>query len=72
MSIDNINNFVKKSSIHIANINRALKNTKSDVMADFIQVKNNDIVISTNKITNLLDFQTIKNYIKNTCSIKAD
>ena len=72
MSIDNINNFVKESSIHIANINRALKNTKSDVMADFIQVKNNDIVISTNKITNLLDFQTIKNYIKNTCSIKAD
>ncbi len=39
MSIDNINNFVKESSIHIANINRALKNTKSDVMADFIQVK---------------------------------
>ena len=36
MSLDNVNNFVKKSSIHVANINRALKNIKLDVMADFI------------------------------------
>ena len=36
MSLDNTNNFVKKSIIHITNINRALKNIKLDVMADFI------------------------------------
>jgi len=54
MSLDNANNFVKESSIHIANINRALKNIKSDVMADFIWVENNSIVISTNKVANLL------------------
>ena len=36
MSLDNANNFVKESSIHVANINRALKNIKLDVMADFI------------------------------------
>jgi len=55
ISLDNANNFVKKSNIHVANINRALKNIKSDVMADFIWVENNSIIISTNKVTNLLD-----------------
>ena len=59
MSLDNANSFVKESSVHIANINRALKNIwlkniKSDVMADFIQVENNGIIISTNKIANPL------------------
>jgi len=72
MIIDNTNNFVKESSIYVTNINRTLKNIKSDVMADFICVENNGIVISTNKVTNLLDLQTIKNYIKSACSIKAD
>jgi len=69
MSLDNTNNFVKEFSIHITNINKALKNIRSDIMADFIQVENNDIVISTNKVTNPLDLQTIKNYIKSACSI---
>ena len=55
ISLDNANNFVKKSNIYVANINRALKNIKSDVMADFIWVENNSIIISTNKVTNLLD-----------------
>ena len=72
MSLDNANKFVKESSIHIANINRALKNIKLDVMVDFIWVENNGIIITTNKVANLLDLQTIKNYVKSTCSIKAD
>jgi len=72
MSLDNTNNFVKKSSIHVTNINKALKNIRSDIMADFIQVENNGIVISTNKVTNPLDLQTIKNYIKSACSIEVD
>ena len=72
MSLDNANKFIKKSSIHIANINRALKNIKLDVIVDFIWVENNGIVITTNKVANLLDLQTIKNYVKSTCSIKAD
>ena len=39
MSIDNTNKFVKESCIYITNINRTLKNIKSDVMADFIHVE---------------------------------
>ena len=35
MSNDNKMKFMEKSSVHITNINRALKNIKSKVMADF-------------------------------------
>ena len=72
MCLENANNFVKKSSVYVANINRAFKNIKSDVIADFIWVENKSIVISTNKVTNPLDLQTIENYVKSTCSIEAD
>jgi len=36
MSIDNKTKFMKDSSMHIANINRVLKNIKSKAMADFV------------------------------------
>ena len=72
MSIDNANNFVKESNIHVANINRLLKNIKLDIMADFIHIENTGMVISTNKVANPLDLQTIKKYIKNTCCIEVE
>ena len=62
MSIDNTNKFVKESCIYITNINRTLKNIKSDVMADFIHIENKGVVISINKIVSLLDLQSIKKY----------
>ena len=38
ISISNNNNmkFIKNSSIHVANINRALRNVKFEVLVDFI------------------------------------
>jgi len=72
MSIDNTNKFIKESSIYIANINRTLKNIKSDVMTDFIRVENKGVVISTNKVASSLDLQSIKKYIKNIHYIEAD
>ena len=36
MSNDNISSFMKNSSAHVANINRALRNTKTDVLVDYI------------------------------------
>ena len=72
MSIDNANKFVKESSIHITNINRTLKNIKSDVIADFIHVKNKGVVISINKIASPLDLQSIEKYIKSTHCIEVD
>ena len=36
MNSDNIMRFIKKSSFYITNLNRSLKNIKSDVLVDFI------------------------------------
>ena len=62
---------MKESSAHVANINRALKNIKSEVMADFICSDNRDVIITTNKIASILDLQTIERYIKNVNNIKS-
>ena len=52
--------FMKESSPHIANINKALKNIKSKVVANFTQLENSGIVITTNKVAVSLDLQTIE------------
>jgi len=52
--------FMKESSAHIANINKALKNIKSEVVANFAQLENSGIVITTNKVAVSLDLQTIE------------
>ena len=65
ISNDNKAKFIVSSSKHITNFNRALKNTKSEVMVDFAHIDQNSIVIVTNKITSSLDLQTIEKYIKN-------
>ena len=48
INTENRTSFIKESSIYIANINRALKNIKSEIMADFIQLDKRDIIITTN------------------------
>jgi len=51
---------MKTFSNHITNINRALKNIKSKIMADFIYTDQTGITIITNKVTSQLDLQTIR------------
>ena len=53
-------------------MNRALKNIKSEVMVDFMQVETSSIVIVTNKVTSSLDLQTIENYVKNANHINTN
>ena len=53
------------SNKHISNINRTLKEIKSDIMADFIWADNRGLIITTNKVTATSDLNTIENYIKN-------
>ena len=36
MSRENINSFMKSSSLHVANLNRLLHNAKSEVLTDYI------------------------------------
>jgi len=59
ISNNNNNSFIKSSTFHIANINRLLRNAKSDVAVDFIRSDPISIVIVTNKITSLSDLQII-------------
>ena len=59
-------------SIHVANINKSLKNIKSDIMADYVQSELLGISIVTNKVALLSDLQVIENYVKNVKNINLE
>ena len=63
---------INSAHIHIANVNKCLKNSKSDIIADFIQSTNNGIIITTNKLANDLNLSTIEKYLKNIQNIDPD
>ena len=50
---------------HIANVNKCLKISKSDIVVDFIHITNNGIIITTIKPANDLNLSTIEKYLKN-------
>ena len=58
MSLDNMNKIMILSNKYVTNINRALKDIKLEVMADFICTNNKDF--STNKVVSNLDLNIIK------------
>ena len=60
------------SSTYITNINRSLKNIKSDVIADYIWLELIGITIVTNKVVSPSDLQAIENYIKNVENINLE
>ena len=62
--------FIKNSSLYIANINHTFKTIKSNTIANFIHVDSKGIVITTNSISSESDLQEIKKYVKN--SLFAD
>ena len=63
---------VNSAHIHISNINNCLKNSKSDIIADFIQININGIIITTNKPAKNLNLSTIEKYLKNIKNINPD
>ena len=66
MSSTNSDRFIALLSKHITNINRTLKNIKSEVVVDFIYKDYRGLVIiTTNKVIANSDLNTIENYIKN-------
>ena len=71
MSSDNNSTFIKNLSLHIANINRNLKNAKSEVLVDYIWSNLLDITIITNKISQQSDLQIIDQYVKNSNNINT-
>lgn len=65
ISSHNANSIMSKSNTYIVNINRLLKDVKSDVLANFIHVDDKGMVITTNKVVVTLDLNIIEKYIKN-------
>jgi len=69
MSSENNLKFMKNSSLYVANINKLLRNAKSEVLVDFIWSDFLEIMVVTNKVAVQSDLQIIKQYIKNTDDI---
>ena len=69
MSSENNMKFMKSSFIHITNMNRSLKNAKSEVLMDFIWSNPLEIMVVTSKVSLQSDLQIIKQYVKNADNI---
>ena len=72
MTKTNAELIVNSAYIHISNINKCLKNSKSDTFADFIRFNVNGIIITTNKPASNLDLSTIEKYLKNVQNVNPD
>jgi len=55
ISNDNKVKFIESSSSYIVNLNRALKNIKLNIIADFVHINQANITIVTNKVMLFLD-----------------
>jgi len=72
MAKSNTKLIVNSVNLHIANINKCLKDTKSDIIADFICITNKGVIITINKLANTSNLSTIEKYIKNISNINSD
>ena len=69
ISNDNISSFIKNSSAHVTNLNRLLRNAKTEVTVDFIRSDPIGLVIVTNKVAVQSDLQIINQYVKKSDNI---
>ena len=65
MNSNNTAKFMKDSLLHIANINRSLRNMKSEVLVDFIWSDQPGVTVVTCKVASQSDLYIIENYVKN-------
>jgi len=65
MGKDNISKFIASFSSYIANINKALRNIKLDIMTDYVQLEPIGVTIVTNKVALLSNLQIIENFVRN-------
>jgi len=72
MSTNNAERVIVQSNTHMSNINRLLKDIKSEIYADFICSNNRDIIITTNNVASTLGMETIEKYIKNLNNIDSN
>ena len=72
ISSDNKKNFMDESNTYVLNMNRILKNIKSNVLVDFICTNAAAIMVVTNKVISSLYLQTIEQYIKDANRINSN
>jgi len=60
------------ANFHISNINKCLKKTKLNTIADFIWVEDNRTIITTNKALTTQDMSIIEIYLKEIENINLD
>ena len=65
MNSDNTVKFMKDSSLYVANINRSLRNVKSEVLVNFIWSDQSGIIVVTCKVASQSNLHIIENYVKN-------
>ena len=72
MAKSNTELIINSANHYISNVNKYLKNIKSDVVADFICSTNYRLIITMNKLANASNLNTIEKYLKNIQNIKSD
>ena len=65
MNSNNTAKFMKDSSLYVTNINRSLRNVKSEVLVDFILSNQLGVIVVTCKVVSQSDLYIIENYVKN-------
>ena len=71
MSSDNISSFIKNAPSNVANLNRELRNAKTDVLVDYIRSDSTGVIIITNKVAHQSDLSIIDRFVKNSTDINA-
>ena len=71
MSSDNASSFMRNSSLNVANINRELRNARTDILVDYIKSDNTGIIVTTNKVAQQSDLAIINRYVKNSNDINS-
>ena len=72
MAKSNAELIINSANQQITNINKSLKEFKSDITADFICIINDGVIIATDKLANTSNLKIIEKYIKNIKEIKSD
>ena len=72
MAKSNAELIINSANQFITNINKNLKEIRSDISTDFIHITNNEVIITTDKLANASDLKIIEKCIKNTNNIDSN
>jgi len=72
MNTNNAKIFIAQFNVHIANINRLLKEIKLEISTNYIHSNNKRIVIITNKVAISFDLNIVKKYIKELNNVNSN